>query len=285
MYKTRDIALFILFSLLLHVSTDSLLGYIPLGPPRVESERPQKKGIEIDLASPDLMETLRNVGKKGGSKSNQIMVEPVPQASQQRLARQEEPGPPSVKRDQVRTKNAAIRRKLPPLKVDPNANVVVKRPVVQNVFNDSLSKYGPRNFSATSKFAKGSNLGIHFEVPEGVDISELNESEMVFYSFKKRIAQTFINTLFNVYDKFSLSNPHVHLPVAGVEETLTGQLTFDHLGKIDEVKIMKGSDDSKTQEFFEEVLDNVRGLPNPPKALINSSQKFVVYFSLVMNGD
>lgn len=132
-------------------------------------------------------------------------------------------------------------------------------------------------------FLKSSDLNILFEVPEGVDPSNLNRKEMVFYGFRKRIAESFVSSLLNSYQKFKVENPHIKIPERNSNEHLMGKVTYDRNGNIKVIRFVKWSQLDNTQEFFDKVLKELKTLPNPPKDILNSSEEFNVYYSLLID--
>ena len=152
------------------------------------------------------------------------------------------------------------------------------RKFAQGSGSDALS------MSESDKELASSNVQIKLEVPEGVDVDELNEYELKFYSFQKRTAQNYINSLFKNVDDFQKKNPHLHFPMTKAKQVMTGRLTYDEKGNIKQIKMIRWSSDDRVQNLFEEILKDMDILHNPPHSLWEKTGEFSVFFSLQING-
>lgn len=132
-------------------------------------------------------------------------------------------------------------------------------------------------------FLANSGIDVQMEIPKGVNLNELNQYELQFYSFQKRTAMSYISSFYSTLNKYALSNPHLKIMMSGDQETLTSRVTFDKDGNIKAIKFVRTSTDDKTQEFFDAVIEGINRLPNPPKTLVENGE-FVVYYTLVING-
>lgn len=149
--------------------------------------------------------------------------------------------------------------------------------------NDNVSAPPILNPMA-NPFLANSNIDVKMEVPEGVDISELNEYELQFYSFQKRTATSYISSFYKNLDRFVTQNPQVRFPLSSGRETMTGRVTFDRDGNIKQIKMIRWSNSDKMQDFFQDVLEGINRLPNPPKALVKETGQFNIYYTLIING-
>lgn len=125
-----------------------------------------------------------------------------------------------------------------------------------------------------------SDFFVHADVPEGVDLDELNEFEFVFYSFQKRLAEQYFNSFFSQLGDFQRRNPHLQFPMTKQKQLLTARVTFDSQGNIEEIELLEESDVADLQTFYIDVLDRMKAVPNPPKALLDKKGKMRVYYSL-----
>lgn len=124
---------------------------------------------------------------------------------------------------------------------------------------------------------------VRLEVPKGVKESELNKHELVFYSFQKRTAITYINSFYKKLNEFKMKNPHLHFPMTEKKENMVGRVIYDKDGNIVKINMMKWTKVNKLQDFFMDVLQEMTALPNPPKAILKDGQ-FTVFFALTVNG-
>lgn len=157
----------------------------------------------------------------------------------------------------------------------------------------SLNKESIRGFLKSSPNAQSSRqymeaLGntdsiVKLEVPKGVKESELNKHELVFYSFQKRTALTYINSFYKKLNEFKLKNPHLHFPMTNDKKKMVGRVVYDKNGNIVRINMMKWTNVQKLQDFFMDVLQEMSALPNPPKAILQDDE-FTVFFALTVNG-
>lgn len=137
-----------------------------------------------------------------------------------------------------------------------------------------------RSSSADMLKQLGNNdMSVSFGIPEGVEEDEFNQMELVFYSFRRRLAEAYIAAFFNKLNEFNLQNPHLQFPMTNEEEVMTGQVTYDANGNIVRIRVVRWTDKQKLQDFFVEVLEDLGTLPNPPDQMVHNGQ-FQVYYTL-----
>jgi hypothetical protein len=129
----------------------------------------------------------------------------------------------------------------------------------------------------------GKGFNIQFDPPEGITEDELNSVEKIFYSFQKRTFQTYVNSFIKTYYDVLRSNPILKSHLNNERHRLNGRVTFDDNGNILAVKIMRSSQSDEVHKLFETTLDQMRAIPNPPKALVQKDGTFSIYFSLYIN--
>jgi hypothetical protein len=125
-------------------------------------------------------------------------------------------------------------------------------------------------------------MNMQVEVPEGVAADELNEFELQFYGFQKRLVSKYLNSIelqVREYEKrFSLQS----LSTTG-KHVMTGRVTFDSDGNIKQIKMLRWTQADRLQAMFEDVLKSMMSLPNPPKMLRNENGEFVVFYTLTVD--
>lgn len=135
---------------------------------------------------------------------------------------------------------------------------------------------------ALKKALSLSDIDVSLELPKGVKESELNKRELVFYSFQRRTALTYINSFQKQLNEFDKQNPHLVFPLTKHKQKLAGKVIYDKNGDILKIEILKTSKVTKLQSFFLNVLQEMSSLPNPPKEIIDNDQ-FAVNFILSIN--
>ncbi len=125
-------------------------------------------------------------------------------------------------------------------------------------------------------------MNMQVEVPEGVKMDELNEFELQFYGFQKRMMEKYVNAIMlNVRDYEKRYSMPVLMPDG--KHVMTGRVTFDAEGNIKQIKMLRWTQADKLQAMFEEILKSMMTLPNPPKMLRNSQGEFVVFYTFTVN--
>lgn len=135
-----------------------------------------------------------------------------------------------------------------------------------------------------AKSLQNTDVLVNLEVPEGVDPDELNQYELMFYGFQRRTAIGYINTFYKHLDKFQRENPHKNFPLTETKQTMTGRITYDEKGNVKQIKMIRWSNVSELEGFFEDVLKDMDTLHNPPQALWERNKEFSIFFTLVING-
>lgn len=136
-------------------------------------------------------------------------------------------------------------------------------------------------FSEKSKHAfAGSMFDVGIVLPEGVDEDELNRFEEMFYSFRKRVAEQYINQI--VLHATSVENryPRTAFPWTNKIQLLKAKLTYDSQGNLQRISFLQKSDGKILQEYYQEVMNNMNKIPNPPHAILNSEENFELVFGL-----
>ena len=159
--------------------------------------------------------------------------------------------------------------------------ISLKGQQIQKFMNDAVSLSGDRR---SPPGLSTSDIMVNLEVPEGVNPDELNEFELMFYSFQRRTAINYINSFYKNLDKFQRENPHKQFPMTDTKQIMTGRLTYDEKGNLKQIKMVRWSNVDRLQDFFVDVLKDMDTLHNPPHALWEKQGEFSIFFSLVING-
>ena len=153
---------------------------------------------------------------------------------------------------------------------------------------ESIKNFLTQDSSSTIPRSVSQHLGqnqvlFDLQVPKGVPEDELNSAELVFYSFRKRTAITYINSFIKELNHFERTRPHLQFPLTKSPQLISGQITYDKNGDILKINTLRWSNITELQNFFMDVLKNMSSLPNPPKEIINENGEFVINFSLALN--
>ncbi|MCF8060334.1 MAG: hypothetical protein K9K67_13615 [Bacteriovoracaceae bacterium] len=151
----------------------------------------------------------------------------------------------------------------------------------ENLKRNMLTEMGTQSSRAEVLSRTGFNL--HFEPPEGISEDELNSVEKIFFSFQKRTFTTYVNAFLSTYQQKLLNRPQLGTALKNERHLLTGKIDFDKEGNILKIKILRSSQSDEVHALFEETLKEIRSLPNPPKALIESRDQFTIYYQLSIN--
>jgi hypothetical protein len=120
---------------------------------------------------------------------------------------------------------------------------------------------------------------VSIEVPDGIEPDELNEYELMFYSFQKRTAINYANSILSHLDKFNKKYPNYKLTESS-RIIMTARMTYDEKGNVKQIKMIRWTHVNEIQNFFEEVMKGIDQLHNPPKALWEKQGEFSMFFTL-----
>ncbi len=131
---------------------------------------------------------------------------------------------------------------------------------------------------------KVSDAVVSIEVPEGIEPDQLNEYELMFYSFQKRTAMNYINSILKNIDQFQKKYPNYRLPSQG-RITMTARINYDPEGNVKQIKMIRWTHINEVQSLFEDIVKNIDQLHNPPKALWQRDGEFAMFYTLeIING-
>lgn len=139
-------------------------------------------------------------------------------------------------------------------------------------------------YQGGSEILTTDRVALNFELPEGKNPDELNESQMRLYGFIRRGAMKYVNSISAEIKQFELRNPHLQFPIVENKQILTGRLVYDNEGNLKQIKMVRWSNNDKLQGFFENVLKRLENLQNPPKELWVENGEFTVFVTLQING-
>ena len=249
-------------------------------------EDTHSRALKITRIEDSELQKIRKIGEQGGKGLNQVLVNKGVKGGVQTTKKlnpfQAVVPRPSIA--QVPKPAAAPRSSRNPYRPDtrPTAlsQLMQKAEPVQQVAT-RVQHAGASALAGSPTLSK-SLMNMQVEVPEGVAADELNEFELQFYGFQKRLVSKYLNSIelqVREYEKrFSIQS----LNVAG-KHVMTGRVTFDSDGNIKQIKMLRWTQADRLQAMFEDILKSMMSLPNPPKMLRNSNGEFVVFYTLTVD--
>lgn len=169
---------------------------------------------------------------------------------------------------------------VPLSKVGKAQNAQEQRQEKSRIISEALNTMGTT--AEDRQLLAATGLNVEFNAPEGVDEDKLNSDEKVFYAFQKRTYMNYIGSVVSTYRSLSRSRPNLKSLLSNEPHRLSGRVVFDEKGNILTISILNGSTYDEVQTLFEKILENIRSLPNPPKALVKN-HKFTIYYRLNIN--
>lgn len=149
---------------------------------------------------------------------------------------------------------------------------------VKQVAN-SLSPGGLKLSQMINGHQKINDAVVSIEVPEGLEPDELNAVDLKFFSFQKRIAINYINSIIKNLNKFQKKYPRYQVPVND-PFIMRARVTYDSQGNVMQIKMMRWTQISELQNLFEDIVKNIDQAHNPPKELWEKDGEFSMYYTL-----
>ena len=209
-----------------------------------------RPALEVEMLSPEKLRQYRTVGIKGGKPHFSVPV----------------PSPLSLRSLQQATPKITTGQR--PLKKGPSEGKVI----------------APFKTSKKTSFLRQTDLSIRFEPPEGVSEDELNDAEKTFWSFQKRVYQTYASSVLSTYQQLRLSRPQIQKALKKVNNhVIAGKMVFDEKGNIVRIKMIHPSEYDDLQTLFERSLRNINKIPNPPRGLLSERKELTLYYQLIIN--
>lgn len=248
-------------------------------------------GTPVFELTKELTKTTRSplkivtLGEKNASKRNSIFIDPQAASAAKPTKRQ---GPKNLSLSDLMAAPSTVKAPAAPA-----ARAIRPGEAPRRTTALSGLRYGADDFRKMARdpmFQGGANvlnserLALNFEVPEGKKADELNESQLKLYSFLRRGAMKYVNSLSAELKDFELKNPHIQFPMTDTKQMMTGRLVYDSQGNLKQIKMVRWTNIDKLQGFFENVLKRLDTLQNPPKELWAENGEFTIYVTLQING-
>jgi hypothetical protein len=246
------------------------------------------KALQV-YVEPTPMPKVRTLGKKDGSKNNDVLITPKSKPSPMvkdpfRAAQMQNPWhktKPQPEQKTVKTESSYRGLQKPSARPSAMKQLYARPHSIQEAAQDTASQ-AFTGLVQTSPTLSKTDVNVHVEVPEGVPQDELNEFELMFYSFQKRMMEKYIGSIILQVREFEKHYPRKSLFPEG-KHVMTGRVTFDSEGNIMQIKMVRWSQVPELQNLFEESLKSMNRLPNPPKVLWSKSGEMVVFYTFIVN--
>lgn len=167
-------------------------------------------------------------------------------------------------------------------KADDQANAVVfnkNQPETVNIKKEVGKTYSLT--PAEEKIIDGADFNIAFTPPKGVKYDELNPLEKKLYSFQRRSYQIYVQSFLRTYFRAKLQKPYLLQKLAAADLTLHGKIVFDSSGNIVSIKIINPTGDDDITNLFQQTLETIEALRNPPAEIIENGT-FSGYYTLIL---
>ncbi len=221
---------------------------------------------------------IRTVGTKNGFKNNQVFLAPK--------KAQVDPFKAQALLDQIKKVekiSKTPRRLMLPSKPTSAIDIVTKAEPTQSVAQ--VMEQMPTSYAGvvnSSPTLSKTDVNVRVEMPEGVKEDELNEFELMFYTFQKRMMTKYVESIILQVREFEKTHPHRKIFPEG-KHIMTGRVVFDKDGNIKQIKMVRWTNVADLQGVFEEALKSMYSLPNPPKFLWEKNGEFTVFYNFVVN--
>ncbi len=239
---------------------------------------------------------IRTLGVKNGSRKNSVLVTPKEAPSRPRLPIDPFKAAAAMNQPQLRPTAPVPQRTAPGLRSTPTPGQnPYRRPAPRASALEQLARSArPVQEVATTVQTGGqaqlvnsptlskTAINMQVEVPEGVAADELNEYELMFYGFQKRMMEKYLAAIMVQVRHYERTHPQRSLVPEG-RHIMTGRVTFDTKGNIKQIKMVRWSQAQGLQNMFEDVLKAMDSVPNPPRQLWEKQGEFTVFYNLTVN--
>ena len=127
------------------------------------------------------------------------------------------------------------------------------------------------------------DLDIQFIPPVGVSEDELNSVEKKFYSFQRRTFLAYVSSFVRTHRRLSRERPLLTDTLEGGQYSLTGRVLYNSEGDTLSLHITRTTPEGDVHDLFEQTLEDMGRLPNPPIELVGPDQTFTLYYKLDIN--
>ena len=146
--------------------------------------------------------------------------------------------------------------------------------------NKQLLKSTHFNSSEGSTSSNNNNASIGVVIPKGVKEEALNKWQMVLYSFHKRVFSQYLTQLYIQAQNMERNYPYSQFPYVREPDSVRVKATYEEDGTLTRVEKLKQSGSRLLNEFFQNAMQDMDSIPNPPKLIINDKGQFELIFEV-----
>jgi hypothetical protein len=237
--------------------------------------------IEWETISPEKLKKYKTLGVKNGNKdfsvptnSEKAVKDMKNSDLSKQIVKRKKKNKPSKNKKEEQDFVSDIKK----FENSPNSFVSIRSGKSTGLHKEAIKKFASQRDDAYA--LKVTEFNLQYEPPEGVSMDELNSVEKMFYSFNKRAYESLISSFVRSFNRMKLRRPSIRQELLNENHNLTGRITFDREGNILAIKIIRVSSNDIVQTLFQNILEGVGKIHNPPKDLLKQSGQFNMYFSL-----
>lgn len=229
------------------------------------------------------IQEIRTVGEKNGNKNRSVFVAPKKVLPKPKPI---DPFKAAAMLDQPRKLEKIT--KTPQKFLKPSKAPTAIQQIEKNEPSKSVTQVMqqiPSSYAGvvnSSPTLSKTDVNVRVEMPEGVKEDELNEFELMFYTFQKRMMVKYVESIILQVREFEKTHPHRRIFPEG-KHVMTGRVVFDKEGNIKQIKMVRWTNVDDLQHIFEDALKSMYSLPNPPKFLWEKNGEFTVFYNFVVN--
>lgn len=133
-----------------------------------------------------------------------------------------------------------------------------------------------------NNFLEDTDFDVGVEIPKGTEVDQINRSEEVLFSFRKRIFDQFINRIFYTFSTQESLYSINSYPWTYKRQTVRAKLIYNSDGYVEKITPLLKADNAKLQSFFDSIVQGMTMLPNPPKIALDENGKMTIYISIIV---
>lgn len=119
--------------------------------------------------------------------------------------------------------------------------------------------------------------------PSADEQDKLNSHDKKFFIFFQRAYLSYVNSIISTFNAKSRRDPYLSQHLTNQTANLSANVIFNEDGEIERISFIKSSKSDKIYHLFEDIMKNIKSLPNPPFDLLDKDKKFKINYQLSFN--
>lgn len=157
----------------------------------------------------------------------------------------------------------------------------IKRSFLENKYEKQTVTHDLEITKMIEKTHQLKDAVVSIENPDGVELDQLNKYELKFYGFQRRVALQYINSILDNINEFQKKYPQFQLsPNDHDRLVMTARITYDQEGNVTQIKMVRWTKINEIQNLFEDIVQDIDQLQNPPEELWNPRGEFSMFYTL-----